>query len=1192
MTISVNDIKLLKSQRLTDESDGGGRATGAAVIDSEVNNLFPDISRLDRTVGRINLRKVFAGVMAQNADPYLGAHVILTKAPADPRVSVLLFNTGSQTDERSDARNAIESYVVPAVSASFELLGNQLQGQRAIACIQREEQRQPEIGEVYQLVNGALSQYIRITAVEARLEQFTYDYGNGNFITFTRRRLDLSLSVRLSNTFIGGQPTPAGTAMINGAAGVKSQVLTTQVADAARYYGINPLSQAVAEGALSVRVSSVYSQLVPSTTRENALIDQLAGYQRRLVLAAGPARSVNLTVAAVTGGQSRTFLGTGCAPGSLSLSVNGGVFADDNVGGLRFVSGSNWITSGSIDYETGEINLVRTGAAYTGAASASYQSGAPATGETVTGEIPVELSNRGYVYTLSLADAPPMPGTLVVSYMALGKWQEIRDPGNGEMIGEGTGTIAFGTGSVSLTLKAYPDVGSSVIWAYVGQNSAALTQRTGTSVTAKAKVKRTLPHQGLLPGSYSATFKVGGVNKTITDAGNGTLNGTGGSGVINYAAGTVSMELSATPDAGSGITHAYRQGSVTDSPLAVTSDSGGMCTGTIPGAPLKPGSLQISWVTKQRQPVPAISKSVVDGGNSLPVYESEVLVDNAVTDNGSGNWIGRNGSINYATGEFSLQVARNYVFKEYTYATKKGENSWVADKLVLVSTNTNLLEAFGGTLTIRAQGNSQSYGEQTDVQTVAPVTLDLLPGIAEPILPGSLVFSWGGEIYVDRSGVLYKNINSQTNAGTAVGSVDYAGRTATLSTYAAGSAPAVSILACLTTNAGFSVNAMVFRTPGAPLRPGSMQVTAVRVDTAQVVVAIADGNGKFNHPVVKGTVDITTGIARLRFTSDLDDQTGASDIPVIPLLLRYNAVITTSLPLDASLVGLDPVRLPADGRVPIYREGDVVVLHNTAETTVANPQPGQAQQLGRSQQAAIEVFDINGVALRSASYTVNRDTGRVVWSNPLVLQDAAGNPLTLPLVIRDRVEHMTLCTEAQVSGQVSLSSPVPWDLPANGTYLSSAVSWGDLQARYHHWFTQRTWNQGVPNWTDAPIGETTTANYNLLSYPPVITNMGAIDGKWALVFTTATSFQVVEEKLGVIATGSTGSDLSPINPETNTPYFTIRAAGWGSGWAAGNAVRFNTDSSQGPLWIARTVLSGQGTVSDDQFRVQIRGDAD
>ncbi|MEI0913423.1 hypothetical protein VUS23_29005, partial [Pseudomonas aeruginosa] len=85
-----------------------------------------------------------------------------------------------------------------------------------------------------------------------------------------------------------------------------------------RYYGISPLAEAVSRGALSLRVKSVYSQLVPSTTRENALVDQLVGYQRRLFAAAGPARTVNLNVANIGSGRSRTFLGTGCAPGSLS----------------------------------------------------------------------------------------------------------------------------------------------------------------------------------------------------------------------------------------------------------------------------------------------------------------------------------------------------------------------------------------------------------------------------------------------------------------------------------------------------------------------------------------------------------------------------------------------------------------------------------------------------------------------------------------------------------------------------------------------------------------------------------------------------------------------------------------------------------------------------------------------------------
>lgn len=122
MTITVDDVKLLKSQRLTDEADGGGRATGEAIVDNEINNLFPDISRLDRTLGRINLRKVFAGVITENQDRYLGAHAIITRKPGDDLVHALLFNTGSQTDERAEALSAVSGIPV------FLLMGRSVGG--------------------------------------------------------------------------------------------------------------------------------------------------------------------------------------------------------------------------------------------------------------------------------------------------------------------------------------------------------------------------------------------------------------------------------------------------------------------------------------------------------------------------------------------------------------------------------------------------------------------------------------------------------------------------------------------------------------------------------------------------------------------------------------------------------------------------------------------------------------------------------------------------------------------------------------------------------------------------------------------------------------------------------------------------------------------------------------------------------
>ncbi len=61
MAIINSDVKLFESQRLTDEEDGGGRVTGNEVIDGNINNLFQYISRIDRKIGDVALRKAFIG---------------------------------------------------------------------------------------------------------------------------------------------------------------------------------------------------------------------------------------------------------------------------------------------------------------------------------------------------------------------------------------------------------------------------------------------------------------------------------------------------------------------------------------------------------------------------------------------------------------------------------------------------------------------------------------------------------------------------------------------------------------------------------------------------------------------------------------------------------------------------------------------------------------------------------------------------------------------------------------------------------------------------------------------------------------------------------------------------------------------------------------------------------------------------
>ncbi len=522
MSINNDDVKLFESQRLTDEADGGGRVTGNEVTDGAINNLFQDISRLDRTVGDVALRKAFVGISTDNNDAYLGGHIILTEAPQDPNVSVLLYDTGDQTDERDSARNRIESYVVSGTAASFELLGNQYSGQRNLVGVQREQQNLPEIGEVYRLhdPDTGNEQYVRLTAVEHRIESYAYEYSEGQFIEFERRRLDMEISTELNFIFPGGQPTPASTTE------PKSLVYSTQIADAARYYGIKPLAQAVSQGDLTLKVESLYAPLVPSARVESPLLDQFGSYTAKTMVAtASSTRNVSCLLGHISGNQSRTFLQTGAKPGTVQLTLESGDFADDGNGNFIHNSGSNYYSRISIDYETGELNVWRNSDYTTTTASVTFQPATAITGMAISSAIEVTNQNRGFNYTLNLAEAKPRPGTLVVSFIALGKWYDLRDPGNGQLTGSGSGTVDFSTGAAAITLNAMPDPDSAIVYSYVAQDDNEVTLRTGSALVDQISFRHTTEKDGIKPGSVTIDYLTGGNQKSVSDQGNGSSVG-------------------------------------------------------------------------------------------------------------------------------------------------------------------------------------------------------------------------------------------------------------------------------------------------------------------------------------------------------------------------------------------------------------------------------------------------------------------------------------------------------------------------------------------------------------------------------------------------------------------------------------------------------------------------------------------
>lgn len=181
---------------------------------------------------------------------------------------------------------------------------------------------------------------------------------------------------------------------------------------------------------------------------------------------------------------------------------------------------------------------------------------------------------------------------------------------------------------------------------------------------------------------------------------------------------------------------------------------------------------------------------------------------------------------------------------------------------------------------------------------------------------------------------------------------------------------------------------------------------------------------------------------------------------------------------------------------------------------------------------------------------------------------------TREVAVVSAVNHLT--------GVVTLTAGLTNAFPT-GSKVTRPVPLGALQAAANNVFSQQTWTRA---WSDAAIGTSIASRY---SGAITMTNEGGATDRWACVFTSATQFNLISERLGQIATGNVGTNFSPLNPMTNEPYFTLLATGWGSGWLPGNVLRFNTRAASSPMWLSRLVKPSTAA-GTDQATLFLRGD--
>jgi len=596
--------------------------------------------------------------------------------------------------------------------------------------------------------------------------------------------------------------------------------------------------------------------------------------------------------------------------------------------------------------------------------------------------------------------------------------------------------------------------------------------------------------------------------------------------------------------------------------------------------------------------------------------DGRIIAVRTVTDNGAGGFIDNLGTVDYS----GRQVVLKVVSHDRTTSSYKSDHSNPSDFQRAVedgagSADTALKGAqysttsvgeevlAGSAIVARYRVGASAPRPHTQAYTPAAVNIDLCPYTTHRIVPGSVLFRWMGYEYSDFEGVIYRG-RTDSNPGIASGSISYTAGTVRMTDYVVGGTGPTDfqLLSLWTQNIPWSTACLFFRTQAAPIKPTGAVLTLLDVE-GNALTATADLNGNLLGAHMWGKIDYLTGLVELQFGDFVLDADltaadkiewwySAADVgavhpgkvwrpwPVDPTTLRYNSVSYFYLPIDAEILGLDPVRLPQDGRVPIFRVGSYVVIGHGASTPPATIANGQTINCARTRLSRVRLVGGDGKTIHQG-YTADLDAGTVTAVDV--------STWVQPVQVEHRIEQLERLRDVQIGGEIATVGQLAHDFPMGST-VSSTITAQTLRARVSNLWDQQTWD-GI-TWLDSIVGNPAPATYNDTLAPIELTNAGALTERFALRFTNSTTFECIGEHVGFIGTGSINADFAPINPVGNAPYFTLRALGWGSGWAAGNVLFLHIAGAITPFACIRTVQMGPAQGVDYSFELLGRGDVD
>jgi hypothetical protein len=241
MPITDNDIRFRASERMTDFPDGGGRMSDVVILDGVDNNVFPDITDIERLTGKVSLRKVYAGAFNADTDTFLSAHVIVDIPPTDADTSAVTFAYGGLSTERDDADAALAAGA-PAVKPTYF------------------EGATPWYAQAASWTGGGntftVTQGISVTFPAVAVgDVVSIDLNQAGLKTLHTISVALPTANATSRTFTVTEALP-GSGSVNGAVRFLAPATT-------RCYGVAEVSGTTSSGATSVTVGSAWVPIVP-----------------------------------------------------------------------------------------------------------------------------------------------------------------------------------------------------------------------------------------------------------------------------------------------------------------------------------------------------------------------------------------------------------------------------------------------------------------------------------------------------------------------------------------------------------------------------------------------------------------------------------------------------------------------------------------------------------------------------------------------------------------------------------------------------------------------------------------------------------------------------------------------------------------------------------------------------------------